>query len=161
VLESYQILIARVVIVPAENPNGICTIGPWGIHREHEASDHRLVNGRFAGFFIRLPLMKLHYYWRGNWSGLVHSELRRNGPNEALLMDVDSVMLLIGFDVHAEIEGDTSEIIHPEPLLYLVLDLPHHALVSNDKAIIDVQNDHRNDYVLILNMEHEQSSVDT
>jgi hypothetical protein len=49
-----------VVIVPAENPEGICTIGPWGVHREHEASDHRLVNGLFAGFFIRLPLMKLH-----------------------------------------------------------------------------------------------------
>jgi hypothetical protein len=76
-------------------------------------------------------------------------------------MDVDSVMLLIGFDVHAEIEGHTSEIIHLEPRLYLVLDLPHHALVSNDKVIIDVQNDHRNDYVLILNKEHKQSSVDT
>ena len=75
-------------------------------------------------------------------------------------MDVDRVMLPIAFDVHAEIEGDTPEIMHPESLLHLILDLPNQALVSNDKEIIDVQNDCGND-VLFLIMEHEQSSVDT
>ena len=71
-------------------------------------------------------------------------------------------MLLIAFDVHAEIEGDTLEIMHPEPLLHLILDLPNLALVSNDKEIIDVQNDCGDDYaVILLVMEHEQSSIDT
>jgi hypothetical protein len=75
-------------------------------------------------------------------------------------MDVDRVMLPIAFDVHAEIEGDTPEIMYPEPLLHLILDLPNQAIVSNDKEIIDVQND-RSNYVSILIMEHEQSSVHT
>jgi len=64
-------------------------------------------------------------------------------------------------DVHAEREGDTPKMMHPEPLIRLVLDLPNQALVSNDVEIINVQNDHGNDYVLILIMEHEHSSVDT
>ena len=76
-------------------------------------------------------------------------------------MDVDRVMLPIAFDVHAELEGDTPEIMHPEPLLHLILDLPNQALISNDKEIIDVQNDRSNNYVLILIMKHEQSSVNT
>ena len=160
-LESYHMLIARFVIVPAENSDGICDIGPSGGHRVHEASDHRLVYGRIAGFFVGLPLVKLHRHWRGNWSGPVHSELRQDRPNVAVLMDVDRVMLPIAFDVHAEIEGDTPEIMHPEPLLHLVLDLPNQALIRNDKEIIDVQNDRGNDYVLILIIEHEQSSVET
>jgi hypothetical protein len=58
-------------------------------------------------------------------------------------------------------EGDTPDIMHPEPLLHLILDLPNQTLVSNDKEIIDVQNDSSNDYVLIHIMKHEQSSVDT
>jgi hypothetical protein len=58
-------------------------------------------------------------------------------------------------------EGDTPDIMHPEPLPHLILDLPNQALVSNDKVIIDVQNDSSNDYVLILIMKHEQSSIDT
>jgi len=69
-------------------------------------------------------------------------------------MDVDRVMLPIAFDFHAEIEGDTPEIMHPEPLLHLIVDLPNQALVSNDKEIIDVQNDCGNN-VLSLIMEHE------
>jgi len=68
-------------------------------------------------------------------------------------MDVDCVMLPIVFDVHAKIEGDTPEIMHPEPLLYLVLDLPHQALVSNDEDIIDIQNNCGNDYAVILKHE--------
>jgi hypothetical protein len=76
-------------------------------------------------------------------------------------MDVDRVMLPIAFDVHSEIEGDTPKIMHPEPLLHLILDLPNQALVSNDKEIIDVQNDCGNDYDMIHIMEHEESSVDT
>jgi hypothetical protein len=74
-------------------------------------------------------------------------------------MDVDRVMLPIAFDVHAEIAGDTTEIMHPESLLYLALDLPNQALISNDKEIIDVENDRSDDCVLIL--KHKQSSVDT
>jgi hypothetical protein len=77
-------------------------------------------------------------------------------------MDVDCVMFPIAFDVHAEIQGDTPKIMHPEPLLHLVLDLPNQALFSNDKEIIDVQNNRsNNNSVNLLVMEHEQSSVDT
>jgi hypothetical protein len=76
-------------------------------------------------------------------------------------MDVDRAMLPIAFDVHAEIEGDTPEIMHPEPLLHLILDLPNQALVSYDKEIIDVQKDCGNDYaVMLLVKEHEHSSVE-
>jgi len=106
-----------------------------------------------AGFFVGLPLVKLHCHRRGNWPGLVHSELRQDRPNVAVLMDVDCVMLPIAFDVHAEIEGDTPEIMHPEPPLHLALDLPNQALVSNDEEIIDIQNDCGNDYVVIINHE--------
>jgi len=154
-------LIARVVIVPGENCDGISNICPSGSVRVHMASDHRLVYGWIGRFFVWLPLVKLHCQWRGNWLRLVHSELRQDRPNVALLMDVDRVMLPIALDVHAEIEGDTPGIMHPEPLLHLVLDLPNQALVSNDEEIIDIQNDCGNDYALILIMEHEQSSVNT
>jgi len=138
-------LIARVVIVPAENFNGICDIGPSGGLRVHKALNHRLVSCRIAVFFVRLPLVMLHCHWRGNWPGLVHSELRQDCPNVAVLMDVDHMMLPIAFDVHAEIEADAPKIMHLEPLLHLILDLPNQALVSNDKEIIDVQNDCCND----------------
>jgi len=154
-------LIARVVIVPAEDSDGRCDIRPSGGHRVHKASDHQLVYGRIAGFFVVLPLVKLYCHWRGNWHGLVHSELRQERPNIAVLMHVDRVMLPIAFDVHADTEGDTPEIMHPVPLLHLILDLPNQAFVSNDKEIIDVQNDRRNNHVLILILEHEQSSVNT
>jgi hypothetical protein len=77
-------------------------------------------------------------------------------------MDVESAMLPIAFNVNAEIEGDTPEIMHPGPLLHLVLDLPNQAFVTDDEKIIDVQNDCGNDYsVILLVMEHEQSCVDT
>jgi len=160
-LESYHMLIAWVVIVPDQNSDGICDIGPSGSNRVQNPSDHRLVYGQIAGFFVGLPLVKLHSNWCGNWPGLVHSEPRQDRPNVAVLMDVDRVMLPIAFHVHAEIEGDTPEIMHPEPLLHLFLDLTNQALVSNDKEIIDVQNDCRDDCaVILLVMEHEQSSVD-
>jgi hypothetical protein len=74
-------------------------------------------------------------------------------------MDVDRVMLLIVFDVPAEIEGDIPELMHPESLLHLALDLRNQALISNDKEIIDLQNDCGDNCALIL--KHEQSSVDT
>jgi hypothetical protein len=156
------VLIPQVVIVPAENSDGICDIGPSGGRHLHDASDHQLVYGQIAGFFVRLPLVKLHCHRCGNRSGLVHSELRQDRLNVAVLMDIDRVMLPIMFEVHAEIEGDTAVIMHPEPLLHPILDLPNQALVINDKEIIDVQNDYSNDYAVIqLVMEHEQSSVDT
>jgi hypothetical protein len=50
---------------------------------------------------------------------------------------------------------------HPEPLPHLILHLPNQAFVSNDKEIIDVQNERGNDYVMMLLMEHESSSVGT
>ena len=153
-------MIARVVIVPAETSDGICDIGPSGGHPVHKASDHRLLYGRIAGFFVGRSLVKLHCHWRGNWPALVHPELRQDRPNVAVLMYVNRVMLPIAFDVHAEINGDTPEIMHPEPFLHLVLYLPNQALVTNDEEIIDVQNDRGND-VLILIMQHKQSSIDT
>jgi hypothetical protein len=104
--------------------------------------------------------MKPDRHRHGNWPGLVHSELRQNLPNVAVLLDVDRIMLPSVFDVHAEIEGNTPEIMHPEPLLHLVLDLPNQAQVINDKKVIEVQNTRGNHYVLILIIEHEQSSVD-
>jgi len=75
-------------------------------------------------------------------------------------MDKDLLKLQIAFDLHTEIEGDTPEIIHPEPLLHLILDLPNQALITNDKEIIDLQND-CGYYISILIMEHQQSSVNT
>jgi hypothetical protein len=156
--ESYHMLIAWVVIVPAENSDGICDIGPSGGHRLHKAYNHQSVYGRIAGFFVALALMKLNCHRRGNWAGVDHSELRHDRPNVAALMNVDCVMLPIAFDVHAEIEGDTLEIMHPEPLLHVIIDLPNQALVNNDTEIIDLQNDWRNDCALIS--KHEQSSVD-
>ena len=152
-------LTARVVIVQAENSDGICNIGLSGGHRVDEVSDHRFVYGRIAGFLGRLPLVKLRCHQCGNWSGLLHSELRQDRPDVAVLMDVDRVMLPIAFDVHPEIEGDTPKIMHPKPHLHLILDLPNQALVSNDMEIIDVQNDCGDEYTLIL--KHQQSTVVT
>jgi hypothetical protein len=128
--------VAQVVIVPAENCNGICDIWPNCGHLGHKASDHRLVYGRITRFFVGLSLVKLLRHWRGNWSGLVHSKFRQDGPNVAVLMDVDRVKLPIAFNVDAETEGDTPEIVHPEPLLHLIIDLPNQVLVRNDKEIV-------------------------
>jgi hypothetical protein len=50
---------------------------------------------------------------------------------------------------------------YPEPLSHLILHLPNQALVSNDKEIIDVQNERGKDYVMMLLMEYESSSVGT
>jgi hypothetical protein len=153
--------IVWVMIVPAENSDGICDMGPSSGHRVHKASDHRLVYSRIAVFFVGLSLVKLHCHRRDNWPGLVHSELRQDRLNVAVLMDVDRVMLPIAFDVHAEIEGNTPKMMHPDPLLHPILDLPNQALVSNCKEFIDIQNDRCNNYVLILIMKHEQASFDT
>jgi hypothetical protein len=153
---------AQDVIVTAEDTDGICDIGPSGGHRIHMASNHRLVYGPITGSFVGLLLVKLHRHCRGNWSGLIHSELCQDRPNVAVLMDVDGVMLPVAFNIHTEIEGGTSEIIPPDPLHHRVLDLPHQALVRNDEEIMDVQNDSGDDYTLILFvMEHEQSAIDT
>jgi hypothetical protein len=108
---------------------------------------------------LGLPLAQLHCHWRGNVTGLIHSELYRNHPNVAMVMDVDHVMLMIAFDVHAEIKGDTPTILHLEPLLHLILNLHNQALVGNDKEIIDLQYDYSNNCGWIL--KHEQSSGDT
>jgi len=74
-------------------------------------------------------------------------------------MDVDRVMLPIAFDDHAEMEGDTPKIMHPEPPLRLVMDLPNQALVCKDKDIIIIQNNCGNDNSLIVLKKHEQSSI--
>jgi hypothetical protein len=141
--ESYHMLIARVMIVPAENSDGIRNIRLRSGHCVLEDSDLRLVSGRIAGFLIWLPLLNLHSPRRGSWSGLMHSEHRQDRPNVAVLMHVDLVMLPIAFDVHAEIDGDSPKIMHPEPLLQLVLNLPNPALVSTDEEMIDVQKSSR------------------
>jgi hypothetical protein len=94
-------------------------------------------------------------------SRLVHSELHEDRPNVAVLIDVDRVMLPIGLNIHAEIDEDTPKIMHPEHPEHRVLSLPNQALVRIHKEIIDVMNDSGNEYVLILIMELEQSSVDT
>jgi len=73
-------------------------------------------------------------------------------------MDANHVIFPIAFDTHTAIEGDTPVIMHPEPLLHLVTDLPNQAHVSNHKQIINVQNNWANDCSLILIMEHVQSS---
>jgi hypothetical protein len=65
----------------------------------------------------------------------------------------------IAFDDQSEIERYTLAIMHPEPFLHLILDLPTEALVSNDKEIIDVQDHCGDDCALIL--KHEQSCIDT
>ena len=114
-----------------------------------------------ARLFVGLPLLKLHCNWRGNWPVLVLCGLRKDRQNVTGLMDVDRLMLLTGFGVHAKTEGDIPEIMHPECLLHLVLDLPNQALVSNGEEMFDLQNDCGNNHVRILIMEHEQSSVDT
>jgi len=115
--------------------------------------------GPIVGFFVWLPLVKLYCPWYGIRPGLVHAECLQDCPNVAVLMVVDRVMLPIAFDVYAEIGGDTPEIMHPEPLLLLMLDLPNEALISNDKEIINVQNDCGDDYALI--MKHAKSSLNT
>jgi hypothetical protein len=158
--DSYRMLSVRVVIVPAENSESICNIRPSGGHGVYNSSDSRLVYGRIAGFFVGLPLVKVHCHWCGNWPGLRQSELRKDRPNVAVLMDVDRVMHSIEFDLQAGIDGDTPEIMQPDHFVHLMHDLPNEALYSNDVGIIDVQNDCGND-VLILIMEHKQSSVDT
>jgi len=158
-LDSYHMFIAGVVNVPAKNSDSICDIGSSGSHCIHGAFNNHLVCGRITGIFVRLSLVKLYRYWRGNWSGLIHSELRQDRPNVAVLMDVDRVNLPISFYVHAEIERDSSEIMHPEPLLHHIHDTPNQTPVSNDKEIRGVLND-RSNYVLILIMQQGQSSVD-
>jgi len=112
------------VIVPAEYTEGLCNIGSSGGHRVHTASNDRLVYHRIAGFFVGLPHLKLHSHWHGNWSGLIHSARRQDRPNVAVLTDVDLVLLAIVFDVHAKIERNNREIMHPEPLRHLVLNRP-------------------------------------
>jgi hypothetical protein len=105
--------------------------------------------------------VKLHRQWRGNSSRLIDCELRQHRLNEAVLRDVNRVMLSIASDAHAETDGDTPAIMHLEPLLDLILDLPTQAHGSNDKDIIDIQNDCGADYdVIHLLKEHEQSSID-
>jgi hypothetical protein len=94
-------------------------------------------------------------------NGLDSFILNFTRPNVPVPIYVDPVMLPVAFDVHAEMHSDTPEIMHPQPLLHLVLDLPNQALNSNVKDIMDVQNDNGDDYaVMLLVIEHKQSSVD-
>jgi len=59
-------------------------------------------------------------------------------------------MLPIALDVHALIDGNTPETMHPDPFLYLIVDLPSQIPISNDVDILDLQNDCGNDYAMIL-----------
>jgi hypothetical protein len=44
-------------------------------------------------------------------------------------------------------------IMHPDPLLHLILDLPNQRLLSNGKEIMDVRNDCGDDCAVILKHE--------
>jgi len=116
--------IAQTVIIPAENCDGICDIGLSGSHHVHPASNHRLGSGRIACFYVGFPLVKFHCLWRCMWPGHLRSELRKDIRNVAVLLEVDHFRIPIAFDAHTEMEWDTLEIMHPEPLFDLVLDLP-------------------------------------
>ena len=50
------------------------------------------------------------------------SLLLQDFPNVALMVNVNCVMLPTAFDVHAEMEGTPSEIMHLEPLVHLIID---------------------------------------
>jgi len=69
--ESYHILVTRIVIVPAENSDGICDIGLTGSQRVYRASDQRLVYCRITGFFVRCG---------GHHGGFVHHDLQEDFP---------------------------------------------------------------------------------
>ena len=152
-LGSYHMFFTHIMILPAGNCDGIGDTGQIGCHGAHTASDGRFVYGRITGYFVELPLLKIYRHWHGNWSGLIHSELSQDCPNIAVLMDVNCVLLPIAFHVHAEIKGDTPKIMHPEPLLHVILDWPNEALARNNEEIIDRPNDWSNDYAMILKHE--------
>jgi hypothetical protein len=109
--QNNHILITQVVIVPAENSDGIGDVRPSGSHRVHKLSDDGLLYDHIEGFFVVLPHVKLYCQWFRDLSGLVHAEHRNHHPNVAVLMD-DDENLPIRFNVHAEIAGKTPEIIH-------------------------------------------------
>jgi hypothetical protein len=153
-------LIARVVSVPAENSGRIYDIGQSGGHRVLKASDHRLVSGWIAGFFVGLPPANIPSHWRDNSPRLIHSELRQDRRNVAVLTDVNRGMLPIALNILAEIEGDTPELIHLEHHFDLILDLHNQALVRNDEETIDIQNNRGNDSFIHI-MVHAQFPVDT
>jgi hypothetical protein len=88
-LESYLMILAWVVIVPADNSDGRFNIGATGSHLVQLASDHQLGNGWIACFFVRHPLLNLNSHWQGTLPGLIQSELHQDCPNIAVLMDVD------------------------------------------------------------------------
>jgi hypothetical protein len=157
--ESYHMRNTQIVIVRAEKSVGIRNIEPSGIYRVHEASDCRLIYGQIVGSFAGLPLVEPHCHWRGNCAGLLHSEVRPHHENVAVLRDVDLVSHPIALNLYAKIEGDTPKMMYPEHLLHLILVLPYQALVRNDWEIIDIQNDHSDDYALNIIMKHKQSSV--
>jgi len=54
-VEFYHILIARVMIVPAENSKSVRDIRLRGNHHVHQVSNHRSVYGQIAGSFVGLP----------------------------------------------------------------------------------------------------------
>jgi len=132
-LRSNYMVIARVMIVLAEISDGIFDIGPSDSYRVDKPSNERLVYGRIAGFFVRIALLKLHCHLRGNWHGLNHAEIRNDRPNGVVLMDVIRVLLPIAIDVHAKLQWCTTKIMYPKAHLHVIIDLPNHALVRNDK----------------------------
>jgi len=76
-------------------------------------------------------------------------------------MAVDHLLLLIEFHVHAEIEGNTPEIMHPEHILHRIIYVCREVIDSVDEEIIDTQHDCGNDCAVIMNMQHDQLSVNT
>lgn len=104
--------------------------------------------------------MKFHRHSGGNRLGLLYDNHCQDYPNVAVLIDVNHVMRLISFEGYAETERGTPDIIHQEPILHWIHDLPNQGCISNDGEIIGIGNDCGNDHPLMLIIEHEHYSVD-
>jgi len=122
-----------IVIISAETSDGMCDIKPSSSHRVYNAPYHRLLYRLLTGFILRLPLVKPHSHWHDRWSRLIHPGHPQDHPNVSMLLEVNHVTLPVAFNVRVDIEADTPEILHLEPLLHLILDLHNLALISNDE----------------------------
>jgi hypothetical protein len=91
----------------------------------------------------------------------MYAEHHNDYPNEAVLMDVSHVMLLISFDAYAETDRGAPDIMHLESIHHLIPDLPNQGRISNYEKIIEIKNDRGNGHAIILIMQHKQYSVDT
>jgi len=143
------------------NETSICTcdIGLSVSHYAYKAFNHHLAYSPLADFFLWFPLMKLHGHWGGYCPRLIHSEHCQVHQNVTLLMDVNGVIILSMFNQHAKIGADTPKIMYPEPLLCLILALPHIAHIHNAEKMIDIEISYGNDVALSFTMQHQWFSI--